>query len=387
MAFNKFKEYFELNNEPIATYFSPGRVNLIGEHIDYNGGMVLPAAIPYGLTAWVQSSNKQEIIIKSVQAEGALKLSLNKETYQKREQLWQNYPLGVIKELKGVLPSTLGLNILIDSNLPVGAGLSSSAALELLIAYILLHYTKHPMANNKIALAKLCQRVENDFVGMKCGIMDQFAVAMGKKNAAILLDCNTLKYQYIPFELGEYKLLILNTNKPRSLVESKYNERKSECDAALAIINRHVSSQISYLCGATMEQLNYITNAVVKKRAKHVVSEQNRVAAAVAALQQGNLLEFGRLMQASHQSLQEDYEVSGFELDTLVDAAMQHSACIGARMTGAGFAGCAIALVKKHDVSPFTTYVQHAYQKATKLPLGVFVGSAVDGVRLLSLFL
>ncbi len=362
-------------------FFAPGRVNLIGEHIDYNGGLVLPAAINLGVSAKVQLREDGILRIQSVQAEGSLEINLLQPNLAKRSESWMNYPLGVLVHLikKGLV--LRGMDIYLDSNLPMGSGLSSSAAIEVLVAYILLYNAQHSLANDKVAIAQLSQQVENQFVGVQCGIMDQFAVAMGKEHQAMLLNCDTLDYEYIPFNLqDDYRLLIMNSHKERRLADSKYNERKAECDEALRLLQQHKNT--SYLCAAQLSDLVHITDPIIKKRAKHVITENQRVLQASQALQQNDLKSFGDLMVQSHRSLQHDYEVTGFELDTLVDLALQQPACIGARMTGAGFGGCAIALVQTSAISTFIEEVGQAYTKASNLNLAVYETKACNGVGL-----
>ena len=364
----------------MQTFFAPGRINLIGEHIDYNGGLVLPIAINLGILATVNFRNDAIINIHSKQITEALYIDLQTENYEKRTASWQNYPLGVIEYFKkNNLPLT-GADISLSSNLPIGGGLSSSAALEVLISFIMLSAAKHDLLTQKTKIAQFCQQVENEFVGVKCGIMDQFAVAKGKQNQAMLLNCDTLENEYIPFDLqNEYALVLMNTNKKRELADSKYNERKAECDAALLEIQEH--KNINYLCEADILDLKYLENNVLRKRAKHVISENERVKKAVLALKNKKLKVFGQLMNESHESLKKDYEVTGFELDTLVEICQKNEACIGARMTGAGFGGCAIALVQKEKVVAFGQKTKQEYDEKTGLSLDVYETTACEGVR------
>ncbi len=264
----KFIEFFGQENA-VRFFFAPGRVNLIGEHIDYNGGHVFPAALTVGITAVVQSNNSDIIRMRSLNLPGETIFNL-KEKIDAVGNDWGNYPKGVISYLikEGIQLS--GCDILFHSDLPDGAGLSSSAALEVLTAYTMIKIAGEEP--DLIKIAKLCQQVENEFIKVNCGIMDQFSIAMGKENCAILLDCGTLDYQYAPLDLGEYSLVVMNTNKKRELAESKYNERKQECDSILTILNKHIL--VPNLCVANMEQVkSYIENNILKKRAEHVINE------------------------------------------------------------------------------------------------------------------
>jgi galactokinase len=275
-----------------------------------------------------------------------------------------------------------GFDLFFDSNLPEGSGLSSSAAIEVLTGYILLHQAGQPIDLSDLAV--LCQHVENEFIGVKCGIMDQFAVANCKKEYALLLDCNTLEYEHVPFELDDYSLLVIDSKKPRSLIKSAYNQRKAESDEAVKILIE--AGKLTYaesLVHADMEDLNLLTDPIIRKRARHVVSENIRVKHAAKALKMGDLHTFGRLMNASHQSMKEDYEVTGLEMDTLAETAQHIDGCLGARMTGGGFGGCAIALVQKSHIERFKKILSDRYHKVTGLHCKIYECEAEDGVRAL----
>lgn len=357
-------------------YFAPGRVNLIGEHLDYNGGLVIPCAIDLGISAIVKEHTIGEIKLASAAHANEFNFSINALPEFDSKNEWSNYPLGILKHLqkKGLnLPS---IAISFDSNLPEGSGLSSSAAIEVLTAYIVQDLLDIQIDRKQ--LAQFCQKVENEFIGVQCGIMDQFAVANGKKEHALLLDCNTLSFEHIPFELDDYSLLILNSKKPRSLVKSAYNERKASCDEALRIIQQH--TPIQSLAQASMEHLSLLKDEALIKRARHVIAEQLRVNLSKKMLENGDLFTFGKLMNASHASLKDDFEVSGLELDTLAETAQEVPGCLGARMTGAGFGGCAIALVKNESIMDFTEVITTAYTKATGLHCEVYATFASDGV-------
>lgn len=361
-------------------FFCPGRVNLIGEHIDYNGGQVMPCAISMGTTLLISKNDDNLFRFRAIDfpEKGDIEL---RESYSKSGPEWFNYPVGVIHEfLKKGIPLS-GLNFLYSGNLPIGSGLSSSASIEVLTAYALNDMYKAGMSNVELAL--LGKRVENDFMGLNSGIMDQFAVAMGKQGHAVLLNTDTLDYQYLPFEIGDYVLAIINTNKPRKLVESKYNERYAECMEAKEKLQQKLP--INHLCDVGMEEFeqnrNLINDTAVENRAFHVISENERVHKATTALITGDIKTFGDLMYASHDSLQYLYEVSGTELDTIVDFCKGYEGCIGARMTGAGFGGCAIALVKKDKFDDFSDKVTEYYNDKIGYKPGVFSSVIAEGVR------
>lgn len=376
------KEYGEDTRE-IKTFLSPGRVNLIGEHIDYNGGFVFPGALTVGIYAALALRDDNKIRMRSKNVAGEVIVDLNEELTYKKEDDWGNYPKGVIKELKELGHNVPGMDLVLYSNIPDGAGLSSSAALEVLMAYIIL-YLENPEKIDRVEVAKLCQKVENEFVGVNCGIMDQFAVAVGKKDSAILLDCSSLYYQYAPLNLGEYNLIIMSTNKRRELADSKYNERRSECEKALEIINSNKEKKLPNLCAATLEDVNnFITDEVIKRRATHVITENQRVEDSMIKLRENDIKAFGALMTASHMSLEKDYEVTGLHLDTLVHEALKIEGCIGARMTGAGFGGCAIALVLNEKVEEFKKNVSIAYEAVTGIKPSFYTSNIGEGTHVL----
>jgi galactokinase len=341
------KEFSErYGQEPAAHYFTPGRVNLIGEHIDYNGGLVMPCSITLGTWLALAPNNENVIRFKSLNFPEEAEIELQ-SSYVKTGKEWYNYPLGIFHEILKDHKIPTGLDLIFTGNIPIGSGLSSSASIEVAMAYALNDYFN--LGYDRLQLVIMAKSVENNFIGLNSGIMDQFAVAFGEKDKALVLNCDTLKYKAVECNLGDYNLAIINTNKPRKLAESKYNERVSECEAALADLNEEI--KLNNLCELTAEKFalhsHLITDAIVLKRATHVIKENDRVNLAAKALNEGNLEEFGRLMYASHQSLKELYEVSGIELDTVVEFCQSYSDVIGARMTGAGFGGCAIALLKK----------------------------------------
>lgn len=366
--------------KPEQVFFCPGRVNLIGEHIDYNGGRVMPCAISKGTFLAVSKNIDKRFRFQCLDFAETADLHLQ-ESYSRTGKQWFNYPLGVMNHFIQSGYNLSGLDMLYSGNLPVGAGLSSSASIEVLTAFALNELYQFNISLTDMAL--LSKKVENEFMGVNCGIMDQFAVAMGKKEKAILLDCDTLDYEYIPFETGGYSLVIINTNKKRELVGSKYNERFAECGAALRLLKQKLS--IDNLCAVTPAEFemnrHLITDPVLQKRALHVVSENARVNDAAIALQTGDMQIFGKLMYASHQSLKELYEVSGKELDTIVEFCKSHKDCIGARMTGAGFGGCAIALVKKNSLEDFISGLSVHYETEIGYAPDIFPSGAEDGVK------
>lgn len=376
-----FFEHYK--QEAVATYFAPGRVNLIGEHIDYNGGLVMPCAITAGTWLVLAPNNEQVIRFKSLNFEEDAVVPIQK-TYTKTGTYWYNYPLGVFHELQQQGLVSGGLDLLYFGNIPIGAGLSSSASIEVLTAFALNDYFNLDL--DKLTLVKCSKSVENNFIGVNSGIMDQFAVAFGEANKAIVLNCDTLKYKIVDCELGDYVLAIINTNKTRQLSESKYNERVAECESGLTALNKEI--KITHLCELNGEKLalhsHLLTDPIVLKRVTHVVKENDRVHLAAKALHAGELKEFGRLMYASHQSLKELYEVTGQELDAIVDFCATYENVIGARMTGAGFGGCAIALLKKGTEEDFAKRLTEAYVAKIGYPAAIYVHSIGVGANKLA---
>lgn len=374
-----FLEEYGGSEDGIQYFFSPGRVNLIGEHIDYNGGYVFPAALTIGIYGALR--NRQDNIIKlmSKNSDNSISINLNEEIKYDAKDGWGNYPKGVVKYLLTEGHKLSGCEIYFMSTLPESSGLSSSAALEVLTAYMTL-YRNLGDSVDRVYLARLTQRVENEFVKVNCGIMDQFSVAMGKKDNAILLDCSTLKYEYVPFSLSGYSLVIMNSNKKRGLTDSKYNERRDECDRALEIINKR--RKTAALCGASLNDIEeYLTDDILIRRARHAVTENQRVIKAVEVLRAGDIIEFGKLLNESHESLKNDYEVTGYELDCIVEGARKAAGCIGARMTGAGFGGCAIAIVKNENLEGFKESVKAYYKKKTGITADFYISVTGDGVK------
>ncbi|MDF2877705.1 MAG: galK [Clostridia bacterium] len=375
----KFVSIFE--KEPEASFFAPGRVNLIGEHIDYNGGLVFPCAITLGTYAAVSKRADQLFRVYSLNFEslGVIEFSLEDLTYNKSHN-WCNYLKGVIKYLLEAGHSiNTGLDIAVFGNIPNGSGLSSSASLEMLMCKICS--TMYAFSLESMEAALLGKKVENHYIGVNSGIMDQAAIALGQKNHALLLDCNTLDYTIIPFELEGYSIVIMNTNKRRELADSKYNERRAECESALAKLQP--GFDIKALCDLTEEDLEkaevLIHHPVEFKRVRHAVTENTRVLAATKALQANDLVTFGKLLNASHISLKSDYEVTGIELDTLVAAAWEEEGALGARMTGAGFGGCAISVVANDKTTSFIENVNRKYKDAIGYEASFYIASIGNG--------
>jgi len=368
------------NSEPEDTYFSPGRVNLIGEHIDYNGGLVMPCAITLGTYLLVKPNGDNLFRFRSLNFEDKADIPLQ-SSYKKNGEEWFNYPVGVIEQFVSDGKILKGLDMLFYGNIPIGSGLSSSSSIEIATAFALNEL--FDCCYTKLQLVKMCKSVENDFIGVNSGIMDQFAVAFGEKNKALVLDCNTLDYEVVSTNPGEYVLAIINTNKPRKLSESKYNERVQECATALAALKQELD--ISYLCDintATYQKYRHlITDKIIDKRATHVIEENDRVKLAAKALAADDLIEFGRLMYASHNSLQNLYEVSGKELDAVVNYCKTDTNVAGARMTGAGFGGCAIAFVKAGHLESFKQNIIAYYTEKIGYAPSVYSTLIGDGVK------
>ena len=379
--YNKFKNLFGYEAE--SKFFSPGRVNLIGEHTDYNGGHVFPCAIHKGTYALVKKRDDKKFRMYSENFEnlGIIEFLLDNLVNEKKHK-WVNYPKGVVKMfIEAGYKIDSGFDVLFYGNIPNGSGLSSSASIEIVTSIILKDL--YNLDIDMVEMVKLSQKAENQFIGVNSGIMDQFAVGMGKKDNAILLDCNTLKYSYAPVILKDEVLVIGNTNKKRGLADSKYNERRAECEEALKDLQKELD--IQSLGELSIEEFNksekLIKNEINRKRAKHAVYENQRTIKAQKELMEGNLKEFGRLMNESHVSLRDDYEVTGIELDTMVEIAWNQEGVIGSRMTGAGFGGCTISIVKKDAVDKFIENVGKEYKEKVGLDADFYVVNISDGAK------
>lgn len=382
-----FIGYFGGGSEGIRVFKAPGRVNLIGEHTDYNGGFVFPAALTMCTTVLARPRNDRKINLVATDLKQMVNADLD-HLEQYRNLKWGNYQLGVADELQKAGYPLCGCDLLYDDKVPLGSGLSSSAAIEIAtaLALVSLGYASNGLSRDidMTEMAKIAQKAEHNYVGVKCGIMDQFASAMGKKDMAIFLDCRDLAYELVPLKMGDYRLVISNTNKKRSLGEGKYNERRQECEEGLSVLKK-VLPGITCLREVSVQDYlkyeNLITDEVIKKRVKHVVYENERVLESVRALKNNDLVAFGKLMNQSHDSLRNLYEVTGRELDTLVDEARKISGVLGSRMTGAGFGGCTVSLVHKDSMDIFIELVGREYEKKTGYRASFYISEIGDGGR------
>ncbi|MGO2117343.1 MAG: galactokinase [Fusobacterium sp.] len=378
---SKFHELFgNLGSEEF--YFTPGRVNLIGEHIDYNGGFVFPCALSFGTYAICRKRKDQNFNLFSINFPND-KIITFQGNNLKKSGIWGDYCKGVIKIFQDNNHNIpFGLDIVFYGNIPNGAGLSSSASLEVLMGTIL--NTTFNLNVPMIDIIKYSQRAENDFIGVSCGIMDQFAVGMGKKDNAILLNCDTLDYEYVPISLENASIVIMNTNKRRGLADSKYNERRIYCEKALEDL-KNSKIEIENLCDLSMEEFKKVKHFIREKeallRATHAVSENDRVLKGMLALKNNDIKTFGKLMNESHVSLRDNYEVTGFELDAIVKAAWEEPGIIGSRMTGAGFGGCAVSIVENDFIDNFIENVGKKYTKETSLVADFYIAKIGDGSR------
>lgn len=387
MDTDKIKKTYEekFQTQPQNMFYSPGRVNLIGEHTDYNGGHVFPCAISLGTygAAALRSDMKINFYSLNMPDKGIITADIS-DIKNEKSHNWANYPLGVIKTFQNHgFKIDKGFNLVISGNVPDGAGLSSSASLEMLTAMVLKKF--FVLDVEQLEMAKLCQEAENKFVGMNCGILDQFAVAMGKKDYAMFLDCNSLEYRYVKLVLDDCSIVITNTNSKHSLVDSEYNLRRSQCEQALADIQKvkNVKS-LGQLSEDDFTQVkSSIKDPVCRRRARHAVCENQRTIKAVAALEQNNLQLFGRLMNDSHVSLRDDYEVTGKELDTLAELAWQQEGVIGSRMTGGGFGGCTVSIVKNDSIESFKKNVGSGYTKKIGYAPSFYIADIGDGTKVL----
>ena len=370
----------------IRMYFAPGRVNLIGEHTDYNGGHVFPCALTIGTYGVARKREDRTLRYFSANffRAGVIEASLDDLTYEESAG-WTNYPTGVVWAMKERgLSLDVGFDFLIYGNIPSGSGLSSSASLEVLTGCMIRDLYGFDSLTG-IDLALIGQHSENQFNGMNCGIMDQFASAMGKKDNAIFLDTSTLKYEYAPIVLEDAKIVIINSKVKHSLVNSAYNDRRRECETALRDLQKVV--KIETLGDLTEEEFerykDAITDEVCRRRAKHAVYENQRTIRAVAALKANDVEEFGRLMNASHVSLRDDYETSCTETDILAELAWEKEGCLGSRITGGGFGGCTVSIVKNDAVDDFVKDIGEAYEKKVGHPAEFYIVEVGDGAHAL----
>ena len=355
-----------------------GRVNIIGEHVDYCGGKVLPAALAVKNTVYIRPNGTNKINLKWTTLPDEVTLDIDRlDSYKGLK--YGNYQAGSALMWQRAGHKLVGCDMLQDCTVPFGSGLSSSAAIE--VSTIAALATVAGEEFDPVDVALKAQQAEREYAGVNCGIMDQYASACGKENHAILLDCKTLQREYVPVELGEYALVIINSNKPHNLVESKYNERRAETEEALRVLKEHADIEcLADLTAEEFEKHAHVLSGKVRDRATHVVHECERVRLAVAAMKAGNIEALGKLLNESHDSLSRLYEVTGKELDALAKAAQEHPACIGSRMTGAGFGGCTISLVKKDCVKDFEAYVCEQYEGATGYKPTCYETEISDGI-------
>ncbi|MEO9510580.1 MAG: galactokinase [Flavobacteriaceae bacterium] len=370
-------------NNPELSIASPGRVNLIGEHTDYNEGFVLPTAIDKYIVFHFRINHSQSTCnVLSKNYGKSIRFDLKKIT--KSKSVWENFVLGVLDQLQRKTNKIRGFDCVIESALPMGSGVSSSAALECGLAYGL--NILFSLGLEKYTLIKLCQMAEHEFVGTKCGIMDQFASVMSKSNTAILLDCKTLEHEYVPLELGTKKILLINTNVSHSLAESEYNARRTDCEVAVEIIRKKYPKVFS-LRDVTMETLiasKGMLSETHYQRCEYIVNENERVKEAVTALKNNDFEQFGRLMYASHEGLKNKYEVSCKELDFLVDFSKNHDTVIGSRMMGGGFGGCTINIIESDGIDDYVRHASKAYENKFGIGLDSFEIASSKGTHVLA---
>ena len=365
-----------------AIYFAPGRVNLIGEHTDYNGGFVFPCALSFGTYLLIAPNNEQKMNFRSLNVEAVYSLELTQLTSPLPNKAWANYPLGVLAQfIKRGVAIEQGYDILFWGNVPAGAGLSSSAAMEVVTAYAFNELLG--TGYDRTELAKIGQKAEHEFAGVMCGIMDQFASAQGKQDHAIYLNCDTLAFDLVPVKLEGIKVVVSNTHSPHHLDSGAYNDRVRQCQLAVQQISAvRPIKNLAELSQADFEQVEHaITDAVAHRRARHVVGEVQRTKDAVEALQQGNIELFGKLMTQSHISLRDDYEVTGLQLDSLAEAAWKVEGVLGSRMTGGGFGGCTVSLVRDEAIPAFIEQVGAEYTEKTGLTADFYIAEIGDGAH------
>ena len=381
----QFIDIYGGSKDDLRVFMAPGRVNLIGEHTDYNGGYVFPAALTMNTTVIARKRDDNLIHLCATDLPDRVEADITKLDSYKHLK-WGNYQIGVAYELEKLGYEIVGCDMLSHGTIPYGGGLSSSASIEVSTAILFATFSneKKGLPNNidMIEMAKVSQRTEHTYAGVNCGIMDQFASAMGKKDHAIFLNCKNLDYSLVPLKMDGYKLVIANTNKKRGLADSKYNERRSECEAAIELLKDAVPGA-TCLGDISAEQFaanaHLIENETVRKRAQHVIEEDDRVLRSVEALKAGDLTTFGALMTQSHNSLRDLYEVTGVELDTLVEEALKIDGTIGSRMTGAGFGGCSVSLVREDAVERFIETVGKEYEKKIGYAASFYVSDIGDG--------
>lgn len=384
MKLEELKSAFEAAYQQSATdvFFSPGRVNLIGEHTDYNGGFVFPCALSFGTYLLMAPNNEQKINFRSLNVEEVYSLELTQLTTPLPNKAWANYPLGVLAQfVKRGVAIEKGYDILFWGNVPAGAGLSSSAAMEVVTAFAF----NEILGTNydRTELAKIGQASEHEFAGVMCGIMDQFASSQGKKDHAIYLNCDTLEFDLVPVQLDGIKVVVSNTHSPHHLDSGAYNDRVRQCQLAVEQISAvRPIKNLAELSQADFEQVeSAITDPIAYRRARHVVGEVQRTKDAVEALQKGDIITFGELMTQSHISLRDDYEVTGLQLDSLAEAAWKVEGVLGSRMTGGGFGGCTVSLVRDEAIPAFIEQVGKEYTEKTGLKADFYIAEIGDGAH------
>ena len=384
MTIDQLKSAYEAAYQKPATdiFFAPGRVNLIGEHTDYNGGFVFPCALSFGTYILLSKNDEQKINFRSLNMEAIYSLELTQLSEPLPNKAWANYPLGVFAQfIKQGVAITQGYDILFWGNVPAGAGLSSSAAMEVVTAYALneLLGTQYGLAD----LAKIGRAAEHEFAGVMCGIMDQFASAHGKADHAIYLNCDTLEYDLVPVKLEGIKVVVTNTHSPHKLDSGSFNDRVRQCQLAVEQINAVRPIQyLAELSQVEFEQIkDAITDEIAHRRARHVVGEVQRTKDAVEALKNGDIVKFGQLMNQSHVSLRDDYEVTGPQLDALAEAAWKIDGVLGSRMTGGGFGGCTVSLVRDEAIPTFIEKVGAEYTEKTGLKADFYIAEIGDGAH------
>ena len=384
MTIEQLKSAYEAAYQKPATdiFFSPGRVNLIGEHTDYNGGFVFPCALSFGTYLLLSPNNEQKLNFRSLNMEAVYSLELTQLTSPLPNKAWANYPLGVLAQfIKRGVAIEQGYDILFWGNVPAGAGLSSSAAMEVVTAFAFNELLG--TGYDRTELAKIGQKAEHEFAGVMCGIMDQFASAQGKQDHAIYLNCDTLAFDLVPVKLEGIKVVVSNTHSPHHLDSGAYNDRVRQCQLAVQQIGAvRPIKNLAELTQADFEQVEHaITDEVAHRRARHVVGEVQRTKDAVEALQHGNIELFGKLMTQSHISLRDDYEVTGLQLDSLAEAAWKVEGVIGSRMTGGGFGGCTVSLVREEAIPTFIEQVGAEYTEKTGLKADFYIAEIGDGAH------
>ena len=380
-----FKDKFTDTSLTKGAFSAPGRVNLIGEHTDYNDGFVLPMAIEKEVIMLGQLRNDRRVRVFDLGYNTEIDFSLDK-LIPLRKNTWANYLMGVVDEIQKAGYILQGANLIFRSNIPRKAGLSSSAALEVVTALAIAELNS--LKIEPVKMARLCQQAENNFVGVACGIMDQYVSCLGQKNCALFIDCRSNNYEPVPFKGYNYQIVICNSKIQRSLVDSEYNKRRKECKIAVELFNRKLTREIRALRDISIDEYRKYQGQlpkVIARRARHVISENYRVQTGAQALRMGNYSALGQLMIESHQSLKDDYEVSCAELDLLVDLALKQEGVLGARMTGAGFGGCTVNLIEKNYIDAFKKNIKNEYKKITGINPDIYITLPAEGAKVLEL--